>query len=70
MKTFIVILYLGKSVGVVGPFGSSLDMCRDSLQDRQWLEPFMVAQSVPYALGDVTLDCVLDVGTPKVGEER
>jgi len=68
MKIFLVILYLGKSVGILGPLPGDLKDCRVKADNREWFAPQIEATG--HMLGDVTLDCVRSRTEPKLGEQR
>jgi hypothetical protein len=68
MKTFLIILYLGNSVGVMGPLDWSLDACRARIEDRAWLT--LAVTRIGYRIDGVTLDCVRAYRKPAIGEQR
>ena len=55
MKTWLVVLYLGKSVAVAASFGAP-GLCASKTEDCDWLRP--AAAAAGRAVEDVTLDCV------------
>jgi hypothetical protein len=68
MKTYLVILQLGKVAASFALPTASLDECRDSIQDRPALNA--VIAGVGLDTSAVTLDCVRARRAPLIGEER
>lgn len=66
MKTWLVILYLGKSVGVFGPLASGMPGCIVLSHHRKQLES-EIRQS---GHSRETLDCVQANRKPALGERR
>ena len=67
MKTWLVVLYLGKSVAVAASFGAP-GLCASKTEDCDWLRP--AAAAAGRAVEDVTLDCVRSRSRPTIGEAR
>lgn len=67
MKTWLVILHLGRVVGAM-PFDGDVRECRDAAEDREWLLPRIEAAG--YDVDAVTLDCVRISRPPPIGEDR
>jgi len=67
MKTWLVVLYLGKSVAVAASFGAP-GLCASKTEDRDWLRPVVAAAGRD--VEDVTLDCVRSRSRPTIGEAR
>lgn len=68
MKTWIVVLYLGRSINVIGPFYDDIPTCRDSIADRQQFHMF--SEQAGHTIEEVTLDCVRSRTRPLIGEQR
>jgi hypothetical protein len=67
MKTWLVVLYLGKSVAVAASFGAPV-VCASKIEDRDWLRPAVAA--IGRRVEDVTLDCIQSRSRPAIGETR
>jgi hypothetical protein len=67
MKTWLVVLYLGKSVAVAATFGAPA-VCTSKIEDRDWVRPAVAA--IGRTVEDVTLDCIKSRSRPGIGETR
>jgi hypothetical protein len=69
MKTWLALLFLGKSIAVIGPLEDDLQACRDAIaNDRAQFAMF--AERAGHSIEDVTLDCVRARRRPAIGEQR
>lgn len=69
MKTWLVLLFLGKSIAVIGPLEGDLQQCRDAINNDR-TQFAMFAERAGRAIEDVTLDCVRSRTRPTIGEQR
>jgi hypothetical protein len=67
MKTWLVVLYLGKSVAVAASFNGA-GLCASKIEDRDRLRP--AAALTGRAIENVTFDCIQSKTRPAVGETR
>jgi hypothetical protein len=67
MKTWLVVLYLGKSVAVATSFNGP-GLCASKIEDRDWLRPAVAVTGRP--IEDVTFDCIQSKNRPAVGKTR
>lgn len=67
MRTWLIVLYLGQSVAVVGPLDVDLRGCFAMADDRELLRNVL---PIEYPIEDITLDCVRARRRPGTGEQR